>query len=170
MARAREHKERKTDRVRRARRRGRKARDGERTRYLKLHGSVYYLLSAISASIEKVHPTDDRTMICALDVLESTRSINEETRTREERPRHLSIVCESQFESFFLAIDFAPGLFFPLSTRKWRQRTISRDNFACDAIMILTYVWLTRKRQYTLYSKRNKTRAYRRDAYISQRI
>lgn len=30
----------------------------EKTRYLKLHGSVYYLSSAISASTEKVHPTE----------------------------------------------------------------------------------------------------------------
>lgn len=50
----------------------------EKTRYLKLHGSVYYLLSAISASTEKVHPTDDRRMICTPDALESARSINED--------------------------------------------------------------------------------------------
>lgn len=47
--------------------------ESEKTRYLKLHGSVYYLLSAISASTEKVHPTGDRKMICALDALESAR-------------------------------------------------------------------------------------------------
>jgi len=57
----------------------------EKTRYLKLHGSVYYLLSAISASTEKVHPTGDRRMICAPGALESARSINEEARTACDR-------------------------------------------------------------------------------------
>lgn len=77
----------------------------ERTRYLKLHGSVYYLLSAISASTEKVHPTDDRRMICALDALESTRSINEEARTacRSFDDRNLSffLAAVRSFHFFF---------------------------------------------------------------------
>lgn len=72
----------------------RRRRGSEKTRYLKLHGSVYYLLSAISASTEKVHPTDDRRMICAPDALESARSINEEARTHAAR----AIGRGSQFE------------------------------------------------------------------------
>lgn len=56
------------------RERGERRETGKRTRYLKLHSSVYYLLSAISACTETVHPTDDRRMICALDVLESRRA------------------------------------------------------------------------------------------------
>lgn len=96
--------------------RGRRAleKGSERTRYLKLHGSVYYLLSAISASTEKVHRTDDRRMICAPDVLESARSINEDA----HMPR--AIGRGSQFEFLSRPIVTLPP-FFPFSLARGRD-------------------------------------------------
>lgn len=94
------------------RERERRRRGSERTRYLKLHGSVYYLSSAISASTEKVHPTEDRRMICAPDALESARSIKEDAHTACDRPRiaiwiSFSIVAERCYSFFFFILSLA---------------------------------------------------------------
>lgn len=101
----------------------------EKTRYLKLHGSVYYLLSAISASTEKVHPTDDRRMICAPDALESARSINEDA----HMPRAIGRGSQFEFLPRSRPIVTLRLLFFFLfrlpQLAKKRGKQISRDNF-----------------------------------------
>lgn len=111
-------------------RRAERKKGSEKTRYLKLHGSVYYLLSAISASTEKVHPTVDRRMICAPDALESAaRSINEDARTtacRSSDDRNLNFFRDRGRDRY------SPPLLFSSARaeREKRGKQLSRDSFA----------------------------------------
>lgn len=107
-------------------RRAERKKGSEKTRYLKLHGSVYYLLSAISASTEKVHPTVDRRMICAPDALESARSINEDARTacRSSDDRNLNFFRDRGRDRY------SPSFIFVSSRGEKRGKQLSRDNFA----------------------------------------
>lgn len=107
---------------------GERWRGSEKTRYLKLHGSVYYLLSAISASTEKVHPTGDRRMICAPGALESARSINGggTHRVRSAEDRNLNFLLDRGS-----IVALLPLFIFSISSRRNAEntsRTTTRRN------------------------------------------